>query len=279
MPGQKTTDHAAPSAAPTACPNETIRQLHERKSVRAFTPEPVSVADERAVLEAACQAPTAGNEQLYSIIVVRDQAKKDALAASCDNQPFIAKAPLVLAFCADVRRWRRGFALAGADPREPGAGDFLLAVEDTMIAAQNAVVAAHSLDLGSCYIGDILENCEEQARILGCPRWVVPVSVLVIGHPAPAQLRRRKPGRFPLEGIVFENEYRDLPEDELRALLATKEGQIADADRGFEEWLGAFCARKWNSGFCREMTRSARRILEAFGPGEDAPQNLPETRE
>lgn len=279
MPGQKTTDHAAPSAAPTACPNETIRQLHERKSVRAFTPEPVSVADERAVLEAACQAPTAGNEQLYSIIVVRDQAKKDALAASCDNQPFIAKAPLVLAFCADVRRWRRGFALAGADPREPGAGDFLLAVEDTMIAAQNAVVAAHSLDLGSCYIGDILENCEEQARILGCPRWVVPVSVLVIGHPAPAQLRRRKPGRFPLEGIVFENEYRDLPEDELRALLATKEGQTADADRGIEEWLGAFCARKWNSGFCREMTRSARRILEAFGPGEDAPQNLPETRE
>lgn len=279
MPGQKTTDHAAPSAAPTACPNETIRQLHERKSVRAFTPEPVSVADERAVLEAACQAPTAGNEQLYSIIVVRDQAKKDALAASCDNQPFIAKAPLVLAFCADVRRWRRGFALAGADPREPGAGDFLLAVEDTMIAAQNAVVAAHSLDLGSCYIGDILENCEEQARILGCSRWVVPVSVLVIGHPAPAQLRRRKPGRFPLEGIVFENEYRDLPEDELRALLATKEGQTADADRGFEEWLGAFCARKWNSGFSREMTRSARRILEAFGPGEDAPQNLPETRE
>lgn len=279
MPGQKTTDHAAPSAAPAACPNETIRQLHERKSVRAFTPEPVSVADERAVLEAACQAPTAGNEQLYSIIVVRDQAKKDALAASCDNQPFIAKAPLVLAFCADVRRWRRGFALAGADPREPGAGDFLLAVEDTMIAAQNAVVAAHSLGLGSCYIGDILENCEEQARILGCPRWAVPVSVLVIGHPAPAQLRRRKPGRFPLEGIVFENEYRDLPEDELRALLATKEGQTADADRGFEEWLGAFCARKWNSGFCREMTRSARRILEAFGPGEDAPQNLPETRE
>lgn len=279
MPGQKTTDHAAPSAAPAACPNETIRQLHERKSVRAFTPEPVSVADERAVLEAACQAPTAGNEQLYSIIVVRDQAKKDALAASCDNQPFIAKAPLVLAFCADVRRWRRGFALAGADPREPGAGDFLLAVEDTMIAAQNAVVAAHSLGLGSCYIGDILENCEEQARILGCPRWVVPVSVLVIGHPAPAQLRRRKPGRFPLEGIVFENEYRDLPEDELRALLATKEGQTADADRGFEERLGAFCARKWNSGFSREMTRSARRILEAFGPGEDAPQNLPETRE
>ena len=51
--------------------DEVIRQLHERVSVRAFTPEPVSPEDEVAILEAACQAPTAGNQQLYSIIVVR----------------------------------------------------------------------------------------------------------------------------------------------------------------------------------------------------------------
>lgn len=244
--------------------NEVLRQLHERKSVRAFTPEPVSASDERAILEAACQAPTAGNEQLYSIIVVRDQAIKDALAASCDDQPFIAKAPLVLAFCADVRRWYRGFALAGAEPRDPGAGDFLLALEDTMIAAQNAVVAAHSLGLGSCYIGDILEHGEEQARILGCPRWVVPVSVLVLGHPAPAQLRRAKPGRFPLSGVVFEDGYRNLADDDLLALLREKEGQTADADEGFAQWLRAFCRRKWNSDFSREMSTSAERILAQF---------------
>lgn len=247
--------------------NEVLRQLHERKSVRAFTGEAVAAEVERAVLEAACQAPTAGNEQLYSIIVVRDQAKKDALAVSCDNQPFIAKAPLVLAFCADVRRWHRGFQLVGADPRDPGAGDLFLALEDTMIAAQNAVVAAHALGLGSCYIGDILENCEEQARILGCPRWVVPVSLLVAGYPAPAQVRRKKPGRFPLEGIVFEDNYRDLPDEELLALLAEKEGQTADADEGLVEWLRAFCRRKWNSVFSREMTASAERICAGFGLG------------
>ena len=53
--------------------NETIAQLRARRSVRAYTDEPVSAADERAILEAACQAPTAGNQQLYSSIVVRDQ--------------------------------------------------------------------------------------------------------------------------------------------------------------------------------------------------------------
>lgn len=233
--------------------NDVIRQLFERKSVRAFTDEPVTREEELQILEAAIQAPTAGNEQLYSIVVVRDQTKKEALAASCDNQPFIAKASLVLAFCADVRRWYRGFCLAGASPREPGVGDFLLAVEDTMIAAQNSVVAAQSLGIGSCYIGDILEHCEEQARILSCPRWVVPVSVVVYGRPAAGQVRRAKPLRWPVESVVFEDAYDEPVDSELAELLQAKQAD-----------LSAFCARKWNSAFSREMTSSAARILKGF---------------
>ena len=240
--------------------NETIAQLHDRRSVRAYTDEPVSAADERAILEAACQAPTAGNQQLYSIIVVRGQAEKDELAVTCDNQPFIASAPLVLVFCVDVRRWHQAFVAAGAEPREPGVGDFLLALEDTAIAAQNAVVAAHSLGLGSCYIGDILERREEQARILGCPRHVVPAVMLVIGHPAPGQLRRVKPARLPLEDIVFENRYEERGADRLLEDLRPK----APASRDLADWARAFCERKWNSGFSREMTRSAAAILADF---------------
>ena len=240
--------------------NETIAQLHERRSARAYTDEPVSAADERAILEAACQAPTAGNQQLYSIIVVRDQAEKDELAVTCDNQPFIASAPLVLVFCVDVRRWYQAFLAAGAEPREPGVGDFLLALEDTAIAAQNAVVAAHSLGLGSCYIGDILERREEQARILGCPRHVVPAVMLVIGHPAPGQLRRVKPARLPLEDVVFENRYEERGADRLLEDLRPK----APASRDLADWARAFCERKWNSGFSREMTRSAAAILADF---------------
>lgn len=233
--------------------SDVIHQLFERKSVRAFTDEPVTREEELQILEAAIQAPTAGNEQLYSIVVVRDQAKKEALAASCDNQPFIAKAPLVIAFCADVRRWYRGFCLAGASPREPGVGDFLLAVEDTMIAAQNSVVAAQSLGIGSCYIGDILERCEEQARILSCPRWVVPVSLVVYGRPSAGQVRRAKPQRWPVESVVFEDVYGEPADSEVVELLGAKHADLA-----------AFCARKWNSGFSREMTSSVARILNDF---------------
>lgn len=65
--------------------NEVMSQLFARKSTRAFTDELVSEADERAILEAACQAPTAGNQQLYSIIVARDPTLKQALAHTCDD--------------------------------------------------------------------------------------------------------------------------------------------------------------------------------------------------
>ena len=122
-----------------------------------------------------------------------------------------------------------------------------------MVAAQNSVVAAQSLGIGSCYIGDILEHCEEQARILSCPRWVVPVSVVVYGRPATGQVRRAKPLRWPVESVVFEDAY-DEPEDSrLVELLEAKQADLA-----------AFCARKWNSAFSREMTSSVARILGDF---------------
>ena len=70
--------------------NEVIRQLHERKSVRAFTDQPIAPDLKREILLAAMEAPTAGNQQMYTIIDVTDDALKARLAETCDNQPFIA---------------------------------------------------------------------------------------------------------------------------------------------------------------------------------------------
>ena len=76
--------------------NETIRLLMERKSVRQFVQEPMPREDVETILSAAVQAPSAGNMTLWTIINVTDPEKKLALSKSCDNQPFIAKAQLVL---------------------------------------------------------------------------------------------------------------------------------------------------------------------------------------
>ncbi len=239
--------------------NEILTSLHARKSVRAFTEEPVSPQDKRAVLEAACAAPTAGNQQLYTILDITDQALKDKLAVTCDHQSFIASAPLVLIFCADCQKWYDAFVHGGCSPRRPGAGDLLLAVSDANIAAQNAVVAAESLGLGSCYIGDVMEQCETHRALLHLPEYVVPAAMLVIGHPTQQQRDRIKPGRCALEHIVHENAYRPLDAAGLEKMLAWKAGA-----RPYRDWLEAFCRRKYNSEFSREMSRSVAEYLRAF---------------
>ena len=140
--------------------NETIRLLNERKSVRVYAPGPLAPEVKSAILNAALQAPTAGNMTLYTILDITDQALKERLSETCDHQPFIATAPLVLIFCADYHRWFTLFEQDEPATRRPGEGDLLLAVSDALIAAQNAVTAAEALGVGSCYIGDILENFE-----------------------------------------------------------------------------------------------------------------------
>lgn len=244
--------------------NEILESLYRRKSVRVFTEEPVTAEEKRAILEAAVQAPTAGNQQLYTILDVTDPALKARLAETCDHQPFIARAPVVLVFCADCRKWFDAYVEAGCQPRRPGPGDLMLAVEDAAIAAQNAVMAAESMGLGSCYIGDIMEQYEEQRSLLHLPEWVFPAVMLVMGRPTQQQLRRPKPQRAPLEQIVHTDVYRRMDGAELRTMFAGR----TDGEE-FESWMQAFHRRKYDSDFAREMSRSVGeylRDLEREGP-------------
>ena len=239
--------------------NQTLQQLKERKSVRAFTDREITAEEKSAVLEAAVNAPTAGNQQLYTILDITDRALKERLAVTCDNQPFIADAKMVLIFCADCKKWYDAFVAAGCQPRTPGAGDLLLAVSDANIAAQNAVVAAHSLGIGSCYIGDIMENIEVHREALALPPWVFPAAMLVFGFPTQQQQERTKPQRVPMEHIVHQNGYRTMDAEELRAMFEGKRGV-----RSYEDWMQAFCERKFNSDFAREMSRSVEEYLKDF---------------
>jgi len=242
--------------------NQTIQQLYDRKSVRAFEDRAIPAEAKEAILMAAAMAPTAGNQQLYTIINVTDQALKEQLSITCDNQPFIAKAPMVLIFCADCRKWYDAFQAAGCTPREPGMGDWLLAVSDTNIAAQNAVTAAWSLGIGSCYIGDVMERAEEHRAMLHLPKYVFPAAMLVFGYPTQQQRDREKPRRVFMPHLVHENAYRLMDAQELRDMFSPRCGE-----RGFEDWMAAFCARKFNSDFSREMTRSVALYSQDYQQG------------
>ena len=245
--------------------NTILSALTARKSVRVFTDEAVTAEERAAILNAAFQAPTAGNQQLYTILDITDTALKATLADLCDHQPFIAKAPLVLVFLADCRRWLNAYHAAGMpDARKPGYGDLMLAMADTCIAAQNAVTAAESLGIGSCYIGDVIENVEPMREALRLPEYVVPACMLVFGRPTEQQQRRPKPARFAEQAIVCENTYRDRTPDELRADFTARAAANGQPDYDFNTAVQAFCKRKYESDFSKEMTRSAHVYWDEF---------------
>ena len=239
--------------------NEVIKQLYDRKSVRVYEDRAVEPYVKQAILEAAIQAPTAGNMALYTILDITDQTIKDKLAVSCDHQPFIATAPMVLIFCADYRRWYDVFCDHVAEVRKPDLGDLFLAQADTLIAAQNAVVAAHSMGLGSCYIGDITENFEYHRELLNLPRYVVPAAMLCMGYPTAQQLVRPKPPRHAAADLVHENGYSLEKAGEMARMLSQQQGKEGE---DFADWLNRFCTRKWNSAFSKEMSRSCTEMVK-----------------
>ena len=252
--------------------NETIRLLLNRRSVRAYQDRPVPREVTDLIIQCAMRAPTAGAMMLYAIIEIEDQALKDKLAVSCDHQPFIAKAPLVLLFLADYQRWFDLYiasgvaamcATQGHPMRAPGEGDLVLACCDALIAAQNAVVAAEALGLGSCYIGDILENYEYHRELLNLPQHAFPVTMVCFGYPTQAAAERKLVPRLPQACVHHKNGYQRLEasafEDMFPAELRPPRHEPGAANLGQHSYV-----RKFAADFSLEMTRSVRAAIRAW---------------
>ena len=249
--------------------NPTLALIESRRSTRSYSDEPITPAERDAILNAAFRAPTAGNMMLYSIIEVTEQALKDRLAVTCDNQPFIAKAPIVLVFLADFQKWTDLFdaslAKAGIDPatrRTPGPGDLMLAASDALIAAHSTVIAAESLGIGSCYIGDILEMAEEHAVLFDLPRHVMPVAMLCYGR---SSAKLEPVGRYSAN-VVHENRYVTPSSDDLERIAQGLQQQHAPHGLrpGAVDYPHALYERKYTSDFMAEMNRSVAWWLERW---------------
>ena len=215
--------------------NETLRLIDRRMSLRRYAPRAIQQEDMDAILESAMRAPTAMNMMLYSIVEVADQAKKDRLAETCGHH-FIAKAPLVLLFLADMQRWYDYYEAsdvpAYCDREEiefvtPKGANLMMSCCDALIAAQNTVIAAESRGIGSCYIGDVMGHCEEHRELFALPRWTFPITLVCYGH-YPEDLERRRMSRFDRRFICFRDTYRRLSETDFAEMLAEIETKFAD---------------------------------------------------
>lgn len=254
--------------------NETTRILQDRKSVRAYENMDIPVEDRNIILKAAMRAPTAGNMMLYSIIDIKDQKIKDRLAVTCDDQPFIAKAPLVLLFLADYQRWYDYFLVSkvpelcgekDVEMRKPQEGDLILACCDALIAAQSAVIAAEALGIGSCYIGDILENYEIHKELFSLPEYVMPVTLVCFGYPTDQQKKRKQPERFPQEYVVFEDSYKRLDEQEFTEMFKKESKETFEAGSLVKNASNVgqhMYLKKFSSEYSLEMSRSVKEMMK-----------------
>ena len=251
--------------------NEVFNLINNRFSLRRYADKPITEEDLNLILEGAMRAPTAGNMMNYSILVVKDEEKKKKLSVTCDNQPFIAKASVVLIFLADMERLYNYFQLCEVDQfckrngeqfKEPGLANLFLSSSDALIAAQNAVITAESLGIGSCYIGDIVENYEVHKELLNLPDRVFPIAMLTLGH-FPEDIKRIRKPRFNKQFIVFDEEYRKLESSELQEMYQDlEEKQVPKNTYGAKNYGQLLYRRKFGTEFFEEMDRSIQLILK-----------------
>ena len=157
--------------------------IDRRFSVRSFQSAPVGDATVQAILEAADNAPSAGNMQAFEVVIIRDDGRKRELVKASFDQSFIAQAPLALVFLANPGRNQAKYGSRGAE---------LYSVQDATIACAYAQLAATASGLGTCWVGAFDEDAVRE--IVGAPPTWRPIAILPIGVPAEAAGgRERRP--------------------------------------------------------------------------------------
>ncbi len=115
------------------------------------------------------------------------------------------------------------------------------------------------MGIGSCYIGDILENFERTRELLRLPKYALPYAMVVFGRPVRQQLERPKPKRFEIDDIVHVNRYHIRSLEETEKII---QNQSEKTGEDFKNFITAFADRKFYSDFREEMNRSVRAMLK-----------------
>lgn len=187
--------------------HDVIDLLLTHRSVRRFAAGRVSEEQVRALVAAAQSAPTSSNLQPWSVIAVRDQERKDRLSRLAARQGFVAECSVLLVWVADLGRANR---LAARHDTQVAATSYLestlIAFIDTALAAQNAVVAAEALGLGTTFVGALRNRPDEVAAELGLPDHTVAAFGLAVGVPDPTEAADVKP-RLPQSAVLHHERY------------------------------------------------------------------------
>ncbi len=202
--------------------SETQSLLAHRVSVRKYRDQEVSAEMVEAILDAAFRAPTSSNIQAYSVVVVRDTSRLQALSTTTGNQKHVQNAPVFLAFCADITRIESALARHGKSVKNNNLELGLVATIDAALVGMSTSLVAQSFGLAGVMIGAVRNNPLEVARILALPDQVYCVFGMCLGWPDESP--RQKPRMAPSAMVHYEQYGHSATADEAAQ-------QVADYDR------------------------------------------------
>jgi nitroreductase len=256
--------HRAPAPTPPAW-NAVLDTILAHRSIRHFLPRDLPPNTLETLIAAAQSAATSSNLQLWSVVAVREAARKSRLAELAGQQGFIAQAPLMLVWLADLHRLeslaaRRGQPVTGTLHLE----EFMVGLIDAALAAQNALLAAESLGLGGVYIGAIRNHPRAVARELALPPRVFATFGMAIGWPDRAAGEEVKP-RLPQAVVLHHETYRPAQDDApIAGYNATMRGFQAEQGMRPIDWT-AQCIDRVRDAAALRGRDTMRQSLAALG--------------
>lgn len=240
--------------------------IKNRRTIRKYKADEVSVELLNALLEESFRASTMGNMQLYSVVVTRDKQMKEKLAPAHFNQPMVTSAPVVLTFCADFNRFSRWCRCRQAEPGYDNSISFLNAASDALLVTQNFCTLAEAHGLGICYLGTTIYNPDKIIETLRLPELVMPVATITVGYPdeCPSQ-----PDRLPLEGILHEEVYKDYAPEDIDRIYAYKESLVENRrfieENGKETLAQVFTDVRYKKADNEYMSENLEKTLKKQG--------------
>lgn len=236
--------------------------MMKRRSVRVFLDKTIPENIVEYLLDTANNAPSGGNIQPISIIVIRNTETRNKLYELIPSQPWVKNAPLSLIFCIDFNRVKRWAELSNVNFQgEKSLSHFLIAYADIMCAAQNVVITAESVGLGSVYVGTIQAYIGKFRAYFNISKYVLPLMLLSIGYPESIPESMPKLKR---DVIVHNEKYETLGDQDIIQAYYEKYG---DFDENVDKYLKkayieVLEAKKQQTGNWMELVKKRMKKLQ-----------------
>lgn len=236
-----------------------IDVMLRHRSIRKFTEEKVSAELLEEVVNCGLRASNTGNMQLYSVIATQEETLRTELCGLHFGQ--CATAPLFLTICTDVNRYHHYCRVNQCDEPYGNLLWFISALVDASLFAQNLCLAAEAKGLGFCHLGTVNYNTEKIANLLKCPKGVVPVIAIAMGHPAE---EGRLSERLGTDAVLHSEVYHDPTDEEIVSTHAVRDNDPFNQQMVKENGTRNYCEIFTTKRYPRAMNEAVSTDLLEF---------------